>query len=57
LPGNDRKDKHADTLIDGKDLRKFTVEMGSVAMIYIVSCKKIDSSIQQLIEARHRQIA
>jgi hypothetical protein len=42
LPGNDRRDTHTDTQIDGSDFMKYVVEMGSVAI-------KIGSDIQKLI--------
>jgi hypothetical protein len=48
-------DIHTDTLTDGRDLCvKFVVEMGSGAVIYILSFIKIGTSIQKLIGGIHR---
>jgi hypothetical protein len=35
LPSNDRRDIHTDTQTDGRDLMKYSVKMGSGAMIYL----------------------
>jgi hypothetical protein len=50
LPCNYRRDTRTETQSDGSDgFKKYAVEMGSVAMIYIRNFKKIGSGIQKFI--------
>jgi hypothetical protein len=48
-------DTQRDTQINGRNLMKYVVEMGSDAMMYIPSFTKIGSGIQRLIAGIHRQ--
>jgi hypothetical protein len=46
---NDRTDTHTDTQTDGEVFIKYTIEMGSGAMIYVPNFVNIGSGIQKLV--------
>jgi hypothetical protein len=48
------EDKHTDTQTNGRNVMKYTVEMGSGAMRLILSFIKIGSGIQKLIGGIYR---